>query len=478
MALLMVPGLFSSAVRAEDNKEAIEAEITYTELNRQAEITWTTKSQYEVVKTAFLYGEYKDATDSAWNEKAEDVSDCTSVTVDKEGCYSFRFIDSIGHIAIYSVDVSFEFRAYWFAYSDYKPGQTKAEFTEYFRKVCKNAVSQNMTAIAAHARMFSDAMYKSKYYPWSKYASGKQGVDPGYDPLKIMVSLAHEYGLELHAWLNPYRVAKNSTDITILSDDNPAKKWLTDDDPSNDRNVLIYGGNIYLNPSKKAVRTLIVNGIKEIVKKYDVDGIHFDDYFYPEWLGPEYKSNFDAQEYNEYAAGRAEKGKKAMDIVKWRRNNVNTLLKTIYKSIKKINPDVVFGVSPGGYLDHLTKVDRNYVDYPTWLSSDEYMDYICPQVYWSFNKANTFPYAPTVDRWIAARSENCHVKIYIGIAVYKCGIKSEKGWTGKNVLARMINTARETGNVDGFMFFDYKNMVDPGLKKYINPLMKVLQESR
>lgn len=450
-----------------------EVALSYSVFNQEATIQISLSGDERPVKVLYLRGKYVNVNHKNWDKKAGDVTGQSSVNVDKEGFYSFLFIDEDGCRIIKRIKVNMEFRAYWYAFFDYTPGQTEAQFRASFRKVCKNAVSQGMNAIAAHVRMFSDAMYKSSYYPWSKYASGTQGKDPGYDPLEIMIELAHKYDLELHAWLNPYRVAKNSTNIDILSDDNPAKIWLTDDDKKNDRNVLIFSGNIYLNPARSEVRKLIVNGIKEIVENYDVDGIHFDDYFYPEYLGPEYKTIFDAKEYKSYVRKTESKSEEPLDIVSWRRENVNKLLRTIYSSIKEINPKVVFGVSPGGYLDHLTKVDRNYVDYPTWLSSNEYMDYICPQVYWSNSSSNTFPYNSTVNRWINARTEDCKVKIYIGIAVYKCGITSEKGWTKTNILKRMILSARATGKVDGFMFFDYRDMINSDKKKYVNPMVEL-----
>ena len=128
-----------------------------------------------------------------------------------------------------------------------------------------------MNAVVVQVRPFGDAMYPSKYFPWSKYVSGKQGVNPGYDPLKYMVEKAHALGLEFHAWINPYRVANDTTDITSLSVKNKARIWLTDDKTSNDRNVLIFDGGIYYNPAKSAVRTLIADGVKEIIENYDVD---------------------------------------------------------------------------------------------------------------------------------------------------------------------------------------------------------------
>ena len=197
-----------------------------------------------------------------------------------------------------------EFRAVWIAYYDFVDSKEmdKEAFTAYVGEMFDNVAGIGMNAVMVHVRAFSDAMYKSSYYPWSYYASGQQGVSPGYDPLKIMVKEAHKRGLEIHAWLNPYRVTSSwngGTDVTKLSKKNPARKWLTNSKTSDDRYVLSYGGAMYYNPSVSAVRKLIVNGVKEIVENYDVDGIHFDDYFYPD-LGTGYETNFDAPEYEKY----------------------------------------------------------------------------------------------------------------------------------------------------------------------------------
>ena len=131
-----------------------------------------------------------------------------------------------------------------------------------------------MNSIIVHVRPCGDGMYKSKYVPWSKCISGKQGKNPGYDPLKIMTQVAHANGMKIEAWINPYRVASGSTNYKKLSTKNPARKW--HNKKKTRRNVLAYKGSLYYNPAKAQVRNLIVNGVKEIVENYDVDGIHMD----------------------------------------------------------------------------------------------------------------------------------------------------------------------------------------------------------
>ena len=364
-----------------------------------------------------------------------------------------------------------EFRAVWIAYYDFNKsrGYSKGDFTTYVEKMFDNALSFGMNAVVVHVRPFSDAMYKSSYYPWSSYASGTQGVNPGYDPLKIMVTAAHERGLEIHAWLNPYRVSTTwnyGTDVKKLSKSNPARKWLTNKKTKDDRYVLEYAGALYYNPSAKAVRELIINGIREIVENYDVDGIHLDDYFYPD-LDKNYKTNFDAPEYDTYAAKQKKAGKKAMSIAEWRKNNVNKLVKGIYSAVKEADPDCIFGISPGGFIDYFDEEFRWYVDYRTWMSKEGYIDYICPQLYWSFNNRNIFPYYDTLLRWVAAR-KNPSVKVYAGIPAYKMNEKNvisskdsltDTEWYDQFLLANMIYRGRQ-GGADGFIVFDYEDLID------------------
>lgn len=222
----------------------------------------------------------------------------------------------------------------------------------------------------------------------------KTGQKPGYDPLKIMVSVAHSKGMAIEAWVNPYRVTKGSTSYKKLSKNNPARKWNAK--KSTRRNVLSYGGSLYYNPSKKGVQNLIVNGAKEIVQKYDVDGIHMDDYFYPSFTKKNVKKAFDAKEYN-----KSSYKKKKKSIYTYRRAQVNNLVKRMKKTIKSVDPNVTYGISPAGNIDNLTSKYSYYVDIHKWLNSTAYVDYICPQIYWGF-KHPTAAFDKVTRRWVKA----------------------------------------------------------------------------
>lgn len=371
-----------------------------------------------------------------------------------------------------------EYKAFWFSYYDYTAYRAKYKkrnattFKKYFTQAVKKGKSLGMNCIIVHVRPFGDAMYKSKYFPWSKCISGKQGKNPGYDPLKIMTQVAHANGMKIEAWINPYRVASGSTNYKKLSTKNPARKW--HNKKKTRRNVLAYKGSLYYNPAKAQVRNLIVNGVKEIVENYDVDGIHMDDYFYPAFSSSNVNSAFDAKEYR---ASTMAKGKQ--NIVSFRREQVNMLVKAIHSAVKSIDPSVTFGISPAGNIDNLTSRYSYYVDINKWLNSSDYVDYICPQIYWGFKH----PYAKfdrVTNRWMnAAKSKK--VKVYIGIAVYRAGHNIGAGsaerreWrTDANILKKQVQYARKKG-CDGFAFFDYQDLKSKKSAKAVKQLKKVLK---
>ena len=371
-----------------------------------------------------------------------------------------------------------EYKAFWFSYYDYTAYRAKYKkrnattFKKYFTQAVKKGKSLGMNCIIVHVRPFGDAMYKSKYFPWSKCISGKQGKNPGYDPLKIMTQVAHANGMKIEAWINPYRVASGSTNYKKLSTKNPARKW--HNKKKTRRNVLAYKGSLYYNPAKAQVRNLIVNGVKEIVENYDVDGIHMDDYFYPAFSSSNVNSAFDAKEYR---ASTMAKGKQ--NIVSFRREQVNMLVKVIHSAVKSIDPSVTFGISPAGNIDNLTSRYSYYVDINKWLNSSDYVDYICPQIYWGFKH----PYAKfdrVTNRWMnAAKSKK--VKVYIGIAVYRAGHNIGAGsaerreWrSDANILKKQVQYARKKG-CDGFAFFDYQDLKSKKSAKAVKQLKKVLK---
>lgn len=352
-----------------------------------------------------------------------------------------------------------ELDAMWISYLEYmEMPKNEAGFKAAVDSMFDRCADLGMNAVIVHVRSHCDAMYPSKYYPWSLFASGTQGVDPGYDPLQYMVKAAHSRGLEFHAWLNPYRVTGYGNYWSQVAASNPAKVWLSDNDSSNDRWVLLHKGEYYLNPSIPQVRQLVADGVKEIVSNYDVDGIHFDDYFYPSLNDTDSALWFDKPEYD--ASG------STLGIAAWRRDNVNMLVRDVYAAVKDIDSNVEFGISPAGNADNLRRNDANFVDIDTWLSNSGYVDYIMPQLYWGFERkdssGNIAPYAyeNNLNTWISLASKG-DVKLYIGLNMANAGTNVSDNnpvseWLRyDDVIARQVQTARETGKVEGFAFFRY-----------------------
>ena len=363
------------------------------------------------------------------------------------------------------VEETKEVRAMWVSYLEFGwEKKTEAQWKAKIDKIFDNCVIYKMDTIMFQVRPFGDAVYKSDIFPWSKYISGTQGTNPGYDPFEYAVKAAHKRGLKIEAWINPYRVASGTTDVTKLSKDNPARKFRST--KGKERYVLSYNGNLYYNPAVPEVRQLIVDGVKEILDKYDVDGIHMDDYFYPA-LGSSYKTNFDATEYNRSGS--------KLSIANWRRENVNTLVESLYKTVKTAGSDLKFGISPAGNINNLRDDTEYYVDIDTWLSKKGYVDYICPQIYWSFNHP-VAAYDKMVNQWIALNKANL-VDLYIGIPVYKAGDPSADSgqWANKTTILRdQILYGRKTKAVKGYAFFSYNSFQRSVAQKEVANLLKVL----
>ncbi len=199
---------------------------------------------------------------------------------------------------------------------------------EEFIAQLEEITEMGMNAVVVQIKPTADSFYPSEYGPWSEYLTGVQGQDPGYDPLAFMVGEAHKRNLEFHAWVNPYRITMNHTDLNRLAAGHPARE--------NPEWTVAYGNQLYFDPGIPAVQQFLINGVNEIVANYDVDAIHMDDYFYPYPIaGVPFPDNSSFAEYGEGFSNRAD----------WRRNNVNTLVSSIQQSIKAEKSHVKFGIS-------------------------------------------------------------------------------------------------------------------------------------
>lgn len=372
-----------------------------------------------------------------------------------------------------------ELRGVWISYLDWQklPSEQEA-FQKSVDQMMEQCVDLKMNAVFVHVRPDADAMYPSQYFPWSRFVTGTQGKDPEYDPLAYFVRSAHAHDLEFHAWINPYRVTGYQNRWDQLCDDSPAKQWLSDEDTSNDRWVLKQGGEYYFNPAVSQVRELIINGVREVVQNYDVDGIHFDDYFYPDVDDASASRQFDKPEYDVSGS--------TLSISSWRRENVNALVRGVYQAVKELKPEVRFGVSPEGYVDHLRSDTRLFTDIDTWVSQPGYVDYIMPQLYWGFehrlSDGSLAPYAfsNNLKTWISLKNKG-NVKLYLGLAMYKTGSGTKDNnavpeWLRRNdIIRRQVEAGRQSGQVSGYCFYSYSSFQESACQAEVTNLLKICQ---
>jgi uncharacterized lipoprotein YddW (UPF0748 family) len=331
----------------------------------------------------------------------------------------------------------------WPSASNLSSDVQKAEFIKLLDKHKANGIN----ALVMQIRPATDAFYPSPYEPWSEWLTGKQGQPPVpyYDPLEFMVTETHKRGMEFHAWMNPYRAVFNinttvasATHITRLHPD-----WF-----------LTYGDKKYFDPGNKQAQQFVTNVVKDVVSRYDIDAIHFDDYFYPYRIaGKEFP---DDEKYKQYGNG--------MNKDDWRRSNTDSIISMLSVAIKKENAKCQFGISPFGVWRNIdkdsvngsntragqTNYDDLYADILLWLKSG-WIDYVAPQIYWEFEQ-KAAPYQTVLDWWSThTNGKNC----YIGLGIYKAG--SNAAWKDKTQLPRQIEALRNTPNIQGMIFFSSKS---------------------
>lgn len=371
---------------------------------------------------------------------------------------------------VVSTPVTGETKAVWISYLEYQSilqGQSKSQFSANVETMFSNLAGDGFNTVYVHARSHSDAMYDSAYFPWSVYCSGTEGKSPGFDPLAVMVTKAHNAGLKIEAWVNPYRV-KGTTDTAKISAGSPAYDWL-----GTGKVVIVEGSGIYYNPADEDVIDLVVSGVEEIVRNYDVDGIHFDDYFYPTTA-----ESFDDTYYKNYTRSGGK-----LSLSAWRRQNVNTLIERVYSSIKSIDPACRFGISPTGNME--SNYGSLYCDVATWVTNPGYIDYICPQIYYGFNHG-TKPYLDVLAEFNDMISQS-KVELIVGLAAYKVGATDAYAGNGKNewetysdILSRQVTAARNESRYGGFALYRYDSLYHPSsavsvmMKKERNSLKEIL----
>ena len=361
-------------------------------------------------------------------------------------------ISCILFITIGKAQTKPEFRGVWVATVDnidwpskgnFNTDAQKAEFIQLLNMHQRNGIN----ALVVQIRPAADAFYPSQFEPWSEWLTGKQGQapDPYYDPLEFMITETHKRGMVFHAWLNPYRaeyaIGVSSIAATHITRVHP--EWF-----------LTYGDKRYFDPGNKAVQQYVAAIVKDVVSRYPVDGIHFDDYFYPYRIG--------TREFPDYASYRQYgNGLKKDD---WRRSNTDSIIAILSRVIKSANKNCQFGISPFGVWRNaktdpvngsktngaVSNYDDLYADILLWLKKG-WIDYVAPQLYWEFNH-QAASYNVLLDWW------NNHTfgrHCYIGLGIYKAN--TNKAWRDPAQLPRQIDSLRSKSNVQGMIFFSSKS---------------------
>ena len=348
-------------------------------------------------------------------------------------------------------------KAVWLTQFDllpvYRNGETqrdKSSFTELMKTVLDNLKNDGYNTIFVQVRPNADSFYPSEFYPISYYVSGQYGVEDIYDPFEIIVNLAHERNLSVHAWLNPMRAMKTSQ-ISGISDKYYIKKWYKDE---LGRFVIDRNGQLYLNPAYESVRNLIANGAAEVCAKYNIDGVHIDDYFYPTT-----ENSFDALSYAEYKQNGGTKS-----LTQYRYENVNKMVALMYKTIKSVNKELLFGVAPEGNINNT--YSYAYTDVYKWCREDGFIDYICPQIYFGLEH-QTHDFKKIFGIWNNI-VENERIRVFIGMTLEKAdkGVDNYAGsgkteWeNNKDVLRRCLEFLQTQPDCTGVSFFSYQFMYD------------------
>lgn len=326
------------------------------------------------------------------------------------------------------------------------------------RKIIKNIKKLKCNTIILQVRAASDAIYKSNIYPMSLNIVNTE-YDDYYDVLDYFIKESHKSNVKVIAWINPYRI-RTTCDKTTITEKNPAYKYL-------DTDIVYINNGIYYNPSKQETEDLIVKGVEEVLN-YDVDGILFDDYFYPD-------NNIDKKDYEEYI-----KNNEFIEEKDYRLNIVNKMVKRVYKICK--NKNIKFGISPDGNIDN--NYNKNYADVKSWLKSNEYIDFIMPQIYYGFYNS-TRDYIKVTKEW-ENLIENKDIELYIALAFYKVGMEDKYAKSGfnewidnDNIIMKEILLSRNLKNYKGFSLFRYENIFNEEIYtktsiKEIENLKKIL----
>lgn len=338
---------------------------------------------------------------------------------------------------------------------EYLKGKDGQQAKKNIDQMIKNLSDNNLNMMILQVRSFSDSIYESKYFPYSEVVVEKEGDKPSFDILNYFIEKSHQQKIEVHAWINPYRI-RNTQDQTTISKKNPAYQWL------NTNHVKASQKGIYYNPASSEVQKLILEGIEELIKNYKIDGIHFDDYFYPD-------DTIDLENYQEYQKTNP------ISIEEYHLLMVNQLIKKVHEITKKNH--LIFGISPEGNIEN--NYNKNYADVKVWAQSDEYVDYLMPQIYYGFYNSSQ-PFYDVLYKWDGLTKGK--VKIIPALALYKSGLEDTYAKEGINewienddIIRRQILLSRNIKNYNGFSIFRYSSMfnIDQNNQTVLNEIKNI-----
>ena len=329
-------------------------------------------------------------------------------------------------------------------------GMTAAQMRNEIDTILARTYSLGMNAVFVQVRPAADALYRSNIFPWSVQLTGTRGQAPpdNFDPLAYWIQQAHALNIEVHAWINPYRIthrSENITNVNQLPQGHPARE--------NPSWAIAYNGSLFFDPGNPAVRQLIADGVADIMNNYNVDGIHLDDYFYPSRNFP------DSASFAAHGAG--------MNIHDWRRQNVNQMIQLLQSTVREINPSVRFGISPTAIWMNRSNDPRGsdtrgnesfhalYADTRRWVL-EGWVDYIAPQIYWyiGYDRADY----ERVLSWWEDLTAGTNVDLYVGMAIYR-EVQGRNNWDGE--ILRQLNRNATSSEVRGSIFFRATHMVGP-----------------
>lgn len=363
-----------------------------------------------------------------------------------------------------------ELRGIWISCYDYTSaqGKTRAEYKTVTDKMFKNIKDCGLNTAFVHLRAFSDAFYESEIYPYSAFIADSEGANLSFDPFEVMLESAKKYGISVHGWINPFRVSTKK-DSSLLSSKNPAKAML--DAGNENGEICILSNGIYYNPSCTENHKRIIDGVREIISKYDIDGIHIDDYFYPST-----EENIDKIQYKQYKTNGG-----TFTLSEWRKANVNAFVSALYSAVKGHNSSLIVSISPSAKLEE--NENKLYADVKLWLSHKGYADLIIPQIYFGFEH-ETLSFNSLLKQW-SSLPRHSSVKLACGIAAYKCGTADNYAGTGKkewqentDILAKQLKCIKDNQNYMGFVVFSYQDLIRANCKTEITNLKDTIKTGK